>query len=570
MRDAASRFGFSAGSGWVQTASAEDCGRYCDVRVSLAPALVCAQQPLVALASEIEVRLSSRLVVLRHQKQAQLVPFEISLPREVLPDDSTVKWHRRAHELRLSLPWRAGAISDGAVAEEKLEEISSSATFTGALSDDSVLGYISNGDPEVHACSIFKVSGLAESDSRIRAPEIDHPAPHFDFAAAPSCPATHQESEIQDKDLNHHCTISLEAAASRVGCGDRQAEMDFSSLQRISCFSLYSGTDDFGCPASRNNAAAQEDTAATVGHSLDDGLNSAAGYGPMLRNSFLDFSCPPPAASQRRRSQSAGAQTAADTESAAFARYVNTYHFHAAQMPQKSKTDLAPSGWTPSILLPGSEAREFAAAAAYADIEDDPLVSAAVSPQSQTLQQTSRCEEKPSNLPLYLDWPCCDHLGAQAMPEIVQSFPQTPPSPKLLDVNDLLLQHCKDTHQETTQQPRDCRAPLEKRRMRRSIKKRAPQTDKMSWGKTDIFCSGTKGTSASNFKEDRALTRFDPALPVDRGAAMTTNATRLQDAGNANAASPAKMPSTGRLQTWQPSLRHRCVAAMHTPSITCC
>lgn len=538
MREGASRFIFSAGNGWVQTASAEDCGCYCHLRVSLAPAIVCAQQPLVALASEIEVRLSTRLVVIRHQKQGQLVPFEVSLPREVLPDDSTVKWHRRAHELRLSLPWRAAVIGQEGLAEEDDEE-----------------------KPEEIR------TGVAETCFQMRAPEIDHPAPHCDFAAASSCPTMYQERALQAECVSQHRTTPLEASDSMVKFEVPQAVMDLSSLQRVSCFSLYSEYNAHHVPASRSDVAVQEDAAAITGlWTTNAGWNPAAGHSPMLRNSFLDFSCQPLAASGRRRSQSAGAQAAADTETAAFARYVNTYHFRSAQVSNTARNNLAPPGWTPSILLPGSEAREFAAAAACADFEDDTLMSAAVSPQSHKLEQTSGCANECSALPSHLDLFCDNAL----ISEFAQNFPRTPTSPKPLDVNDLLLQHCKDRHQEATQQPSDCGALLEKRRMRRLTKKRVPQTDKRNWRRADTGCSSPKGTSASHLKETGMPPRFVPALPEVRRAAVEAKI-KLEDAGDAADTCPAKMSaSSGRLKTWQPSLRHRCVAAMQTPSIMCC
>jgi hypothetical protein len=81
---------------WIRMVSMEDKVSVCEMRLALGTAIACA---------DIDVQVSNRLVFIMYVSSEDEKPFEISLPQEVRSEDAVVKWHRRSHELLLSLPW---------------------------------------------------------------------------------------------------------------------------------------------------------------------------------------------------------------------------------------------------------------------------------------------------------------------------------------------------------------------------------------------------------------------------------------------------------------------------------
>lgn len=76
--------------------SAEDQVDLYEIRLALGAAIACA---------DVDVQVSSSLVRMTYVASDVEKPFELSLPHEVQSEDAVVKWHRRSHELWLSLPW---------------------------------------------------------------------------------------------------------------------------------------------------------------------------------------------------------------------------------------------------------------------------------------------------------------------------------------------------------------------------------------------------------------------------------------------------------------------------------
>eukprot|EP00746_Dinoflagellata_sp_MGD_P117632 gnl/MRDRNA2_/MRDRNA2_53503_c0_seq1.p1 gnl/MRDRNA2_/MRDRNA2_53503_c0~~gnl/MRDRNA2_/MRDRNA2_53503_c0_seq1.p1 ORF type:complete len:523 (+),score=110.07 gnl/MRDRNA2_/MRDRNA2_53503_c0_seq1:95-1663(+) len=83
-------------SKWIRHVSVEDRVSACEMRLALGTAIACA---------DIDVQVSNSLVRVTYVSSNIETPFEVSLPHKVCSEDAVVKWHRRSHELWLSLPW---------------------------------------------------------------------------------------------------------------------------------------------------------------------------------------------------------------------------------------------------------------------------------------------------------------------------------------------------------------------------------------------------------------------------------------------------------------------------------
>lgn len=83
-------------SEWIRQVSVEDRVSAREMRLALATSIACA---------DIDVQVSNSLVRITYVSSNVETPFEVSLPHEVCSEDAVVKWHRRSHELWLSLPW---------------------------------------------------------------------------------------------------------------------------------------------------------------------------------------------------------------------------------------------------------------------------------------------------------------------------------------------------------------------------------------------------------------------------------------------------------------------------------
>jgi len=163
---------------WIQKLSTQDCESLYHVRVTLSPAFVCSQQPLAAFASDINVQLSTHLLLI--ERPGDKSSCQIVLPKEIVPDKARIKWHRRAHELRLDLPLatsQSESSDESAPEKGEIQEAESFASEFGSSLDFGDFGLLKQG-------------------------------PAFADALGPSMPRFHEEETVLESEVSRHEAVT--------------------------------------------------------------------------------------------------------------------------------------------------------------------------------------------------------------------------------------------------------------------------------------------------------------------------------------------------------------------------